>query len=116
MKVGELIRNRRIELGISQEELAKRAGYSCRTAISKIEMGERDVPRAKIIALAGALHVSPSYLMGWEDIDGNEIIEPQESLSDKLYKAVGTDKLTDDEIEQIINYSKFIISQRKKES
>lgn len=33
------IRNRRIELNLSQEELAKKLGYSDRSAISKIEAG-----------------------------------------------------------------------------
>ena len=35
------IRSRREELGISQDELAKRIGYKSRSSINKIEMGKR---------------------------------------------------------------------------
>ena len=37
MTVGDRIRKRRIELDLSQEELAKRCGYTSRSTINKIE-------------------------------------------------------------------------------
>ena len=57
---------RREELNLSQEELAKRMGYSSRTSINKIENG-RPCSQKIIARLAVALDVSVAYLMGWEE-------------------------------------------------
>ncbi len=61
----ENIRRRRIELNMSQDELAKKLGYSSRTTIAKIEAGKNDIPISKVIAFAKALDVSPEELTGW---------------------------------------------------
>lgn len=64
-EIGIRIRNRREELRISQEELAKKAGYTSRSSIAKIELGEVDLPQSKIISIADALYVDVGYIMGW---------------------------------------------------
>lgn len=61
------IKIRREELGLSQDELAKKIGYKSRSTIAKIESGENDIPQAKIKAFADALDTTPSELMGWGD-------------------------------------------------
>ena len=66
MEIGERIRNRRIELGMTQDELAKKTGYASRSSVNKIEMA-RELPSRKIELFADALSCSPSYLMGWTD-------------------------------------------------
>ena len=38
MEVGELIKKRRIELGMSQDELARKVGYKSRSSVNKIEI------------------------------------------------------------------------------
>lgn len=60
------IRNRRKELGMSQEELARKTGYTSRSTIARIENGEIDIPQSKIKAFAEALKTTPSDLMGLE--------------------------------------------------
>ena len=65
MKLYERIRQRREELGMSQDELAEKLGYKSRSTIAKIESGENDITQSKIVAFAHALETSPSYLMGW---------------------------------------------------
>lgn len=60
------IRNRRKELGMSQDELAKKVGYTSRSTIARIENGEIDLPQSKIKAFADALKTTPGELMGWE--------------------------------------------------
>ena len=60
------IRRRRIELGMSQQELAEKTGYTDRSSIAKIESGKVDLTQSKIVAIAKALEISPAYLMGWE--------------------------------------------------
>lgn len=66
MTVGERIKAKRLELGMSQEELAKKCGYKSRSSINKIEL-ERDLPLRKVEQLARALNTEPAYLMGWEE-------------------------------------------------
>ena len=67
MDIYEKIKNRRIKLGLSQEELALKTGYTSRSSINKIEAGHVDISQSKIIAFAQALQTTPAYLMGWED-------------------------------------------------
>lgn len=61
------IKNRRIELGMSQEELADKMGYTSRSSIAKIEAGINDIPQSKIQAFAKALNTTPGVLMGWSN-------------------------------------------------
>ena len=68
MKIGDRIRNRRLALNMTQEELAKKLGYKTKGSISKIESNERELPTRKIKQFAEILDTSPAYLMGWEDM------------------------------------------------
>lgn len=65
--IGNRIRKRREELGLSQDELGKRIGYKSRSSINKIELGHRNLTQSKIKAIADALETTPSYIMGWEE-------------------------------------------------
>lgn len=62
MNVGEIIKQRRIELGLSQDELAKKAGYKSRSSIQKIE-SSRNIPIEKITTIARILDIEASSLM-----------------------------------------------------
>lgn len=61
------IKAKREELGLSQEELAIKTGYTSRSSIAKIEKGLVDLPHTKIALFAEALETTPSDLMGWND-------------------------------------------------
>ena len=82
MAINEILRNRRIELGLSMKELAEKVGVSEGT-ISRWESGKiEDMKRSRIKALSDALHISPAVIMEWED-------EPQQpkktdTQSDKI--------------------------------
>lgn len=67
--IGERIKKRREDLGVSQEELAKKLGYKSRSSINKIESDARNLTQSKIKAIADALETTPSYIMGWEDME-----------------------------------------------
>lgn len=87
MNIGDRIRKRRVELNMSQSELARKVGYKTRSSINKIELGERDVPRAQIIAIAEALRTTPSYLAGWEtDGEFAELTAIQEDIVEKVFE------------------------------
>ena len=66
-KIGENIRKKREELGLSQEELATRMGYKSKSTINKIELGINDIPQSKIEKFAEVLGTTPTVLMGWVD-------------------------------------------------
>lgn len=65
--IGERIRLRREQLGLSQEELAKALGYKSRSSINKIELGLQKLTQSKISSTAEALQTTPYYIMGWDD-------------------------------------------------
>lgn len=67
MTVADRIKERRIELNLSQTQLAKKAGYTDKTSISKIENAGNEISMKKIERIAKALYVTPAYLLGWED-------------------------------------------------
>lgn len=73
MGVGSKIKQRRIELGLSQDELAKKLGYNSRSTINKIEKGINDISQTKLIAFANALNTTPNDLL---DIDNKGIKIP----------------------------------------
>ena len=60
----ENLRKRRLELGLSQEELAERAGYRSRSSITKLESGSADVTQKKLRILADVLNTTPESLIG----------------------------------------------------
>ncbi len=87
MTVGERIRQRRIELGLTQEELGKRLGYG-KSAVCRVEKEGNNITTDRISKFAKALECSPSYLMGWTANPN------QQQLN--LYDAIGNKELADD--------------------
>lgn len=65
--IGDRIKARRIELDMSQDELARLVGYKSRSSINKIESDGRLLPQRKIMEIANALNTTPAYIMGWEE-------------------------------------------------
>ncbi len=66
----EAIKRRRIELGMTQQELAKKLGYKYGSTISKIESGINHPPYSKINIFAEALNVNPLELISWQEMSG----------------------------------------------
>ena len=92
MTIGERIKLRREQLGMTQEEVAKKCGYKSRSSINKIELS-RSLPLKKIEIMANVLETTPSELMGWTEEGTDFIIEkevvevPEESSEAKeLYE------------------------------
>lgn len=63
--IGNNIRTRRLELGMTQEELAHKAGYKSRAAINKIEKGVNDLTQSTLKRIAVALEINPVELMDY---------------------------------------------------
>ena len=68
MTVGERIKYVREQLGMSQDDLAEKMGYSTRQAISKAERHGDNITTTKVQKYANALGVTFAYLMGWESV------------------------------------------------
>lgn len=68
MAIGERIRRRRKQLGLSVDDIAKKLGKD-RATIYRYESSEiENLPLNILEPLAKVLGVSPGYLMGWEQI------------------------------------------------
>lgn len=80
--IGKKIKNRRIELGMSQDELAEKMGYKNRSTIAKIEKGVNDVVQSNIVKFAEVLNTSIAYLMGWEEAIEEKPVETANKLAD----------------------------------
>ena len=65
--IGKRIKERREELGLSQEELAQKLGYKNKSTIAKIEAGVNDIVLSKVVTFAKALETTLGYLMGWDE-------------------------------------------------
>ena len=75
MNIGDRIKKRRKEIGMSAEQLAKRVGKSPAT-IYRYENGDiRNVDSRALIPIADALGVSPGVLMGWNDPPEHIVID-----------------------------------------
>ena len=65
--MGQRIRDRRIALELTLDELGKRVGVGAST-VRKWETGYiKDMRSDKIQKVADALDVTPAYLMGWDE-------------------------------------------------
>ena len=86
MTTGERIKKRRLELGLSQEELAHRLGNKSRASVCTVENDKEDLTTDRIRKYADALETTPAYLMGWEDDAG--VLMDVTTGSERTQKAV----------------------------
>ena len=102
------IKKLREELGMSQDELAEKTGYTSRSSIAKIEKGLVDLQQSKIISFANALSVTPSQLMGWDD-------SSYKHQSDTIAAHKDGENFTPDELAKIEEYKKLLLAARPKD-
>lgn len=71
--VKDIIKEKRLEHGLTMKELAQKVGVSEGT-ISRWESGEiANMRRGAMVALSKVLDISPEVLMGWDKEDKEEI-------------------------------------------
>lgn len=71
MDIGDRIKSRRIELGLTQDQLGKRIGWPD-SRIGIYERGENKPGRKAIAKLAEALEVSVEYLVKGQEATAHE--------------------------------------------
>lgn len=76
------IKRRRLELGITQTELADRTGYADKSMIAKIEKGQINLPQSKIILFADALSTTPGSLI---DIISRRLGHSSSAITARVY-------------------------------
>ena len=67
IKIGQLIRNRRLQLKMTQESLALQCGID-RSYMGRIERGEVNLTVEKIYEIASVLNISPKELLPCDQI------------------------------------------------
>lgn len=84
MNTGDRIKQRRLKLGLTVEELAKKIGKS-RATIYRYENGDiENMPTPILEPLAKALETTPADLMGWSSV--KEAADKISSLADTALK------------------------------
>lgn len=79
--IGKKVKARREQLGLTQEELAKKLGYKSKSTINKIELDINDVSQSKLVRLAAALEIDPGYFIEIEPAhDHTELVSKYAEL------------------------------------
>ena len=90
MSIGQRIKSRREELGMSQEDLAHRIGYKSKSSINKIELDIQQLRQSKIKQIADALETTTDYIMGWSEKKNDEPKEKHD-ITDLIKNQYGSD-------------------------
>lgn len=100
--LGLRIKQKRIELGLTQEELAFKLGYKSKSTINKIELGKNDLHQTKLLAFAEALNTTPAFLLGIEKerMDNEQFVLNKLATNINFYRR--SKKITPTELAQFL--------------
>lgn len=129
MRIGERIKQRRLELGYTADMLAKMLNKN-RATIYRYENGDiENMPIDVLEPLAKALNTTPAYLMGWKDseqsveqksTDGYYTDREAAEFAEYLRTRPGARMLfsaakdiTKEEMEEAVKYIEFLKSKHK---
>lgn len=121
---------------MSQDDLAKKVGYTSRSMISRIEAGQVDISQSKVKAFAAALDTTIDYLMdGGEETSGDRVtlagegaslpfnsyvldmidksIEESESAPEKELLSL-FHSMTDSDKDKLLDYARYIVDSYKR--
>lgn len=111
MTVGERIKNRREEIGMTVDELAEKLSKN-RATIYRYERGDIEkLPIEILEPISRALGVSPGYLMGWTDEPSKKAaltLSPDERHLVELFR-----QLTAKEQGNIIGRAELLVEQHR---
>ena len=121
LDVYKRIKQLRINLGMSQGELADKTGYNDRSSIAKIEAGEVDLTQSKIVAFAKALNTTPGYLMGWDEEQAEQdrldkikaALQQEDGVTAEIIELLLA--LPSDQQQSALEYIRFLSERAKRE-
>ena len=103
MTIGQRIKQKRIEMKLSADELAKRLGKN-RATVYRYENGDiENLPIDILEPIAQALNTTPAYLMGWQQIKKENDVQTDivsRLFDDEIFKGIVEDlnKLDDTQL------------------
>lgn len=133
MRIGERIKQRRLELGYTADALAKLLNKN-RATIYRYENGDiENMPIDVLEPLAKALNTTPAYLMGWQephqvststlskqtedyylDAETAEYAEMLRTRPEMRMLFSASRGISKEEMQKAVNYIEFIKSRNKK--
>lgn len=103
MSIGKRIKERRKELGFNADYIAEKLGVS-RSTVFRYEKGDIEkLPTEILERLAVILKTSPGYLMGWEENNGEELLNYFQQLNESRQEIV-------------LDFTKLQLKQQRKHS
>lgn len=118
MSIGNRIKQRRMELKMSADSLAKMIGKD-RSTVYRYESGGIDKISAEMLEpLADALETTPAYLIGLDRTAESAVASFVSSDGMQLrhmetwYRELGHIEFTDAENQEIINFAKYLVHKR----
>ncbi len=104
MCTSERMKARRLKLGLSADDVAKKIGVS-RSTYFRYENGDIEkMPLTILKPLAEALRTTPGYLAGWNENEDDSTMRVAAHIEDDV---------TEEELEEIIRFIDYIKSRRK---
>lgn len=101
--IGEIIKNRREQLGLTLEEVGDHLGVG-KATVQRYESGNiKNLKQETIEKIAQILKVDPCYLMGWD----------KKKPKNKFIEKFENEEFTDEEIGEIEDFINFLKSKRK---
>ena len=100
MSIGKRIKERRIELGLTQEELGKRLGWG-KSAVCRLETEGNNITTERLNNVALALDTTKAHLLG-EDTERNRLNE------------IGS-RLTEERLKELTDYAEYLLQKQENE-
>lgn len=107
--VGERVRNRRVELGLSQDALAEKAGIS-KSFLSDLENGRRSIGAETLLDLGRAMGVSLDFLMTGEASED----QTEKEIPAALARFAAEERLSVRDMMTLLDVQERIMAARKK--
>lgn len=114
--VGDRIKKRRKDLGLSQQDICSRVGLS-KSFFSELESGKRNVSSSNLLSIGRVLGVSLDWLMTGKEYQGSAMaVEMPESLVEYVKKQKVAPKLASTmlAVQELILASKVSKGSKKK--
>jgi transcriptional regulator with XRE-family HTH domain len=106
--VGQRIKRRRLELNMTQAELASKMNYKHKSSIGKVENGNADITQTKVVEFAHALDTTTAYIMGWDTEEALRTAAHDKIFYDKLNPLI--EQMSDIQRDALLSYASFLVS------
>lgn len=107
MTIGERIKIRRSEIGLTQQDLADKLGVT-KSAICRVERGfEKNLTTDRVKKFADALNCGVGKLMGWEDANFEETFH-EDSLKIEYEIREIIKNFDDEQLNNLLQYARFL--------